>query len=122
MANQKQLKAYARTLRKKATPSEQKAKKALKSARIAFKFQVPFKYYILDFLIPSRLLIVEVDGGYHKTRTLKDKRRDKFCRSMGLKVLRIKNKNVGTIVAKVKKYSRVKNFKAKLQEIMNSLN
>lgn len=121
MPSQTQLKAYARRLRLKPTPSEVKAYKALKGARIGFKFQVPFKYYILDFLIPSRLLVLEIDGGYHKTRSWKDKKRDKFCRDMGLKVLRVKNHNVKTVVSKVKRFVKVKNFKTKLFKIMKNL-
>ncbi len=114
------LKRYAKKMRDNPTPSEKAARIALKRARIAFKEQVPFKYYILDFLILNRLLVLEIDGGYHKTRSWKDKKRDEFCKNLGLKVLRVKNGDE-TIVKKVKKYAKVKNYKSKLKKIMDKI-
>lgn len=120
MATQKQLKTYAKKMRLNPTKGEQHAKKALKKARIGFKTQVPFKYYILDFLISNRLLILEIDGSFHNKRKEYDRRRDKFCRDMGLKVLRVKNEDKN-IIKKVKKFVRVKDYKSKLKVIMNKL-
>jgi very-short-patch-repair endonuclease len=121
MANKAQLRAYAKKMRANPTKSEKEARIALKRSRIPFKEQVPFKYYILDFLISNRLLVLEIDGGYHKARSWKDKRRDDFCREIGLKVLRIKNKDVKSVVSRVKKFAKVKNYKAKLKIIMNKI-
>lgn len=121
MATKKKLKAYARRMRNNPTNSEEKARVLLKKARIPFRQQVPFKYYILDFIISNRLLVLEVDGGYHKERTLKDKKRDEFCKKMGLKVLRIQNENVDTVIARIRRFAKVKNYKEKLERILNSL-
>lgn len=121
MATRKQLRKYARKMRANPTNSEKKAKIALKRARIPYREQVPFKYYILDFIISNRLLVLEIDGGYHKTRDEKDRKRDEFCRQMGLKVLRIKNEHVNTVVSQVKKFKKVKNYKQKLETILTNL-
>lgn len=116
----KQLQTRAKRMRLNPTKGEQHAKNALKKARIGFKTQVPFKYYILDFIIPNRLLILEVDGSFHNKRKEYDKRRDSYCRDMGLKVLRVKNGDE-TIVKKVKRYAKVKNYKSKLKKIMDKI-
>lgn len=121
MATKKQLIGYAKKMRLNPTESEKKARLALKKAKIPFKEQVPFKYYILDFLIENRLLVLEIDGGYHNERSKKDKKRDDFCKSLGLKVLRIKNENVDTVVSRVKRFTKIKNYKSKLQIIMKKL-
>lgn len=121
MASKKQLKIYAKKLKENPTKSEIVAKKLIKKANIPFMEQIPFKYYILDFIITNRLLIVEIDGGYHKNRREKDKQRDIFCNKMGLKVLRIKNENVNSIIRKIKNYPKVKNYKYKLRNILNKI-
>lgn len=121
MATKKQLQTYARRMKANPTMGEQQAKKALKKARIGFKTQVPFKYYILDFIIPNRLLILEIDGSFHNKRKEYDKRRDKFCRYMGLKVLRVKNGDK-SLIKKIKKYPRIKNYKIILEKIMKKIN
>ncbi len=119
--NRAVLRARAKKMREKPTKAEKHARIALKRSRINFKEQVPFKYYILDFIIQNRLLVLEIDGGYHKTRSWKDKKRDEFCNNLGLKVLRIRNENVKSVISKVKKYPRVKNYKQKLKIIMDKV-
>jgi len=121
MGTKKQMIGYAKKMRKNPTASEEKARLALKAARIPFKCQVPFKYYILDFIISNRLLVLEVDGGYHTERVEKDRKRDEFCRKMGLKVLRIKNEDVGTVVRRVKRFGTIKGYKAKLEAILKKV-
>ena len=121
MATKKQMIGYAKKMRLEPTRSEHAAKLALKKAKIPFKQQVPFKYYILDFIIPNRLLVLEIDGGYHTTRSEKDKKRDDFCKRLGLKVLRIKNENVHTVVSRVRRFDKVRGYKKKLEQILNSL-
>lgn len=121
MATKKQLIGYAKKMRANPTQSERKAKELLKKARIPFREQVPFKYYILDFIISNRLLVLEIDGGYHKDRVWKDEQRDKFCKKLGLKVLRIRNENVHTVVNRVKRFKIIKNYKNKLTAILNNV-
>lgn len=121
MATKKKLQEYAKKMRLNPTSDEAKAKLLLKKAKIPFKQQVPFKYYILDFIILNRLLVLEIDGGYHKERTKKDIQRDKFCKEKGLKVLRIKNENVNTVINRIKKFTKIKNYKEKLKIILKNL-
>lgn len=121
MATKKQLLAYAKRMRKNPTSSEKRAKAILKANNIPFKEQVPFKYYILDFIISNRLLVLEIDGGYHKERSEKDKKRDDFCKNLGLKVLRIKNENVETVAKRIKRFTKIKNYKEKLKIILKKL-
>lgn len=121
MATKKQLIKYAKKMRNNPTKSEEIAKNLLKKAKIPFKTQVPFKYYILDFIITNRLLVLEIDGDYHKDTVWKDEQRDKFCKNLGLKVLRIKNENVNTVVSRVKRFKIIKNYKQKLNVILNKI-
>lgn len=121
MATKKKLKEYARKMRKNPTKSEEIAEKALRKAKIPIRVQVPFKYYILDFIISNRLLVLEIDGGYHKERTEKDKIRDSFCKKMGLKVLRINNEDVDTVIKRVRRFKKISNYQVKLNKILNNL-
>jgi very-short-patch-repair endonuclease len=41
------------------------------------------------------MLVVEVDGPYHDFRKRKDHLRDAMMRSMGLKIIRVRNEEVG---------------------------
>ena len=54
-----------------------------------FRRQVPIGNAIVDFLAPSARLIVEVDGGYHRTRVAADTRRDAKLARLGYRVLRL---------------------------------
>ena len=49
--------------------------------------------FIVDFYCPKARLVIEVDGGQHyeKAGIKKDKNRDKYLQSLGLKVLRFTN-------------------------------
>ena len=53
--------------------------------------QVVFGFYILDFVVPGRLLVIEIDGDSHAAQRAHDVRRDAFCVDLGLRVLRIPN-------------------------------
>ena len=72
------------------------------------KRQAPFKIngrmYFADIYIKRLSTIIEVDGGYHKTRADKDNQRDKDFLSIGIKTLRIPNESVhdGTYVEYLK--------------------
>jgi very-short-patch-repair endonuclease len=79
-------------MRFEATPSEQALWSALRGKRllgVAFKRQVPIGRYVVDFLAPSRHVVVEVDGGYHARRLRGDARRDAWLRREGYRVVRL---------------------------------
>ncbi len=55
--------------------------------KISFKFQYEIAPYRVDFLV-SDFLIVEIDGPHHKKQREYDKKRDKYLKAYGYKVLR----------------------------------
>lgn len=105
-------------MKKYPTPSEKIACALLDQARINYKSQKIFGFYILDILIPNRLLIVEIDGPYHVKGNEHDRKRDEYCKERGLKVLRIKNASAIDIVKKVKKYPKIKGYQKKIDKIL----
>ena len=52
--------------------------------------------YIVDFYCPKANLVIELDGGQHYSETAKakDMTRDNVLAEMGIKVLRISDKDV----------------------------
>ena len=52
--------------------------------------------YIVDFYIPKKQLVIEIDGIQHLTKENKEKdlERDRFLEGEGLKVLRISNESI----------------------------
>jgi len=53
-------------------------------------------FYILDFVLPLKMLNIEIDGGCHQLAQRYDRSRDGFVKKCGLKVMRIKNEDVET--------------------------
>ena len=49
---------------------------------------------IVDFAIPGRNLLIEIDGNSHEETALKDKRRDYIVRKFGFNIVRFKNDDV----------------------------
>ncbi|HDY88835.1 MAG TPA: DUF559 domain-containing protein [bacterium] len=92
----KKITGYAKENRKKLTPAEKQLKKLLLKWHIKFRTQRMMDFYIVDFLIPERWLIVEVDGEYHNNPKQRnyDKRRNIYLREKGFTVLRFWNKKV----------------------------
>ncbi|MEN6605882.1 MAG: DUF559 domain-containing protein [Bryobacteraceae bacterium] len=45
--------------------------------------------YLLDFALLPEMVNIEINGPSHKERTIQDKRRDDYLRSLGWKVIRI---------------------------------
>lgn len=113
----KLLKAKAKELKVSPTSAEKRAMDLLKKNKIKFYSQVVFGFYIIDIVIPNRLLILEIDGGYHETRKEHDKKRDEFCRDMGMEVLRVKNENVNSVIKKVKAFKLKKGYSSRYKII-----
>lgn len=83
-------------LTKRATPSELIFQQRLLDFGVRFRFQVVLGFYIADFVIPEKMLIVELDGSIHLGRENEDEKRTKWLNSFGFEVLRIKNSKVET--------------------------
>ena len=95
----KNLKQISRTLRKNMTKEEiilwsRIRRKQIKEAQ--FYRQKPIGNFIADFYCPKAKLIIEIDGSQHyeKEGIEKDKIRDEYFESLGLKVLRFTNLDV----------------------------
>lgn len=106
------LKDRADSLRANATPSELIALTEIKKM-YAFENQLVFGFFILDFVIPQKMLIVEIDGGIHRFRAEKDQVRDEFCRARGMKVLRVPNGRAHLVLEAIASYPDIEGFKRK---------
>jgi very-short-patch-repair endonuclease len=94
MQSPSQLQKYKKQFKRKPTESEKLAEIKLKETGIEYKKQMILGFYILDFVIPNKLLNIEIDGGYHSDNKMKDYLRDKFVCKCGFSVIRIKNEGV----------------------------
>ena len=93
------LKHRARQLRKNLTDSESALWSRLRNKQllgIQFYRQKPIGEHIVDLFAPRARLVVEVDGAQHLAgdHALKDRRRDGYLTSLGLKVLRFNSREV----------------------------
>ena len=93
------LKQHARRLRKNMTNSEQVLWSRLRCKQllgVQFYRQKPIGDYIIDFFAPKTKLVIEVDGSQHRedVHAIKDKRRDTYLASLGLRVLRFNSRQV----------------------------
>lgn len=88
---QLRLRQHAAQMRAVPTSSERLLWNRLSGRQLGVQFrrQVPWGSFILDFLAPAAALVVEVDGGSHRSRAAADARRDRKLQSAGLRVLRI---------------------------------
>ena len=86
----------ARSLRKNATESEKRLRRALREAfpKAKFRFQVPYGPYYGDFLCFAAKLIIEVDGGQHAEAVEYDAARTRYLEAQGYKVLRFWNNDI----------------------------
>ena len=98
MISAKQLKQFARQQRRNLTPSEAAFRDKLENASIGYKNHPIVGFYIPDFVIHTRLLIVEIDGGYHMelNQVEYDARKDAFMKKAGFHIVRIRNEDVET--------------------------
>ncbi len=93
------LKKRARPLRKNMTESEQALWSKLRGKQILgvqFYRQKPIGKFIVDFFAPKGKLVVEVDGSQHAEayHAGKDKERDNYLSSLGIRVLRFNSREV----------------------------
>lgn len=92
-------KEYQEKLIKKETPAEKRFEKFLIQNSIEYEKQKKLigyfgKIYFVDFFIPSRCLIVEIDGGYHNSeeQTKKDTiRTTDLTLNTGYRLIRLTN-------------------------------
>ena len=91
----------ARELRKRQTDAERALWNKLRSKQIEgvkFRRQQPIGPYIVDFVSLERKLIIEIDGGQHNERKVreKDQEREEWLKEKGYQILRFWNNDVLT--------------------------
>lgn len=114
-ANERQKYKHRLRAKKRVTHAESLAKSILEREGIGFKFQIIVGFYIIDFLILEKMLIVELDGEYHQTPRQKwyDKQRDLFLEACGFTVLRLTNDQAQHIVARINDYLVIDDWEKK---------
>jgi very-short-patch-repair endonuclease len=89
----------AREFRREPTPSEHLLWKHLRGGRLEglkFRRQRSLGRYIADFSCDSAMLVVEIDGGVHRSEAHReyDRLRDEMIGAHGFRVLRISDEDV----------------------------
>lgn len=90
----------------RATPEELKFKKELDKKGVKYEFQKIIRKpkggcYIVDFYIPFKNMIIEIDGCHHYLNEevkLNDQFRTQYLKSKGFKVIRIKNEDINRFI------------------------
>ena len=91
------LTCYAKKLRKNSTKAEALLWSRLRAKQmhgIKFRRQQPIEEYIVDFVSFEKRIVIELDGGQHKTNTRKDNERDRFLAENDFIVFRFWNSDV----------------------------
>ena len=92
------LKSYAREKRKNQTAEEEFLWRQLKGNVLGVKFkrQLVIQDFIADFACPERMLVIEVDGGYHycPEQMERDAYRTEKLEKLGFKVIRFRNESI----------------------------
>ena len=96
-APDRRVRSLAKTMRKRMTRQEYRLYSGfLSSLPVTVCRQKVIGKYIVDFLIPSAMLVIEVDGAQHYSEKglENDRQRDAFLRSEGYNVLRYSNSDI----------------------------
>ena len=87
----------ARSLREKQTRSEGLLWSILRARQLCglkFRRQHPIGPWITDFACREKMLVVEIDGGYHDETVEEDLTRQKYLESLGWTVIRFTAEDV----------------------------
>ena len=96
-APDRRVRSLAKTMRRRMTRQEYRLYSGfLSSLPVTVCRQKVIGKYIVDFLIPSAMLVIEVDGAQHYSEKglENDRQRDAFLRSEGYSVLRYSNSDI----------------------------
>ncbi|SDI29414.1 Very-short-patch-repair endonuclease [Bradyrhizobium sp. Rc2d] len=93
--------AAAKKLRANTTPHERLLWRALKEVPLEgshFRRQAPIGPYVVDFFLPARRLIIELDGGHHNEddRAARDLERQRWLEREGYRVIRFWNSEIAS--------------------------
>ena len=80
------------------TDIERLTESVLIALGVHYVFEKKIGRYFADFFLPDLDVVLECDGWQHRTRAgqSKDKKKDAYLRSRGLKVKRIRDKSIRT--------------------------
>lgn len=122
MTHYEKLLKFKKTLINRKTIKEQRMCQIFQSLMIGYKEQKIICPYIVDFYIPSRKLIIEIDGSIHNTNRQKEKdyKKDDYLMSLGLMLQRFRNDDSEEyIVNKLLEYKKygIKSSKTALSKI-----
>ncbi len=86
----------ARMLRRNATQAERVLWRAFRAMARPERIrrQHPIGRYVADFAIPSRKLVIEIDGGQHASIVARDSARTRVLEARGWRVIRFWNNDV----------------------------
>ena len=87
----------AKDLRREMTPAEKMLWKEMKANRLKglhFRSQQIVHGYFADFYCHQHELIVEVDGGIHKSQQEYDAEREEYLIGLGFRIIRFTNDDV----------------------------
>lgn len=104
LPNNKKLKTNAQNLRKQLTKWERHLwYDFLREYPIQFNRQKNIGEYIVDFYCKQAMLVVELDGRYHRDDdvVIKDKERSEYLEKLGITVLRFENSEIDNDFLKV---------------------
>lgn len=115
-----ELKRFRSKLVENPTNSEMMARIQLNSLHKVdyYKFQSIIGFYIADFVIPCKMLVVEIDGSSHLDKKKSDCLRDKFLNEIGFRVCRIPNSDSGNILKYISKYPDLPSSPGKYRNAM----
>ncbi len=95
--NLESAKKFRRDRRKNKTRSEGLLWSVLRAKQLCelkFRREHSIDPWIVDFACVAKMLVVEIDGGYHEATSESDLRRQRDLEQRGWKVLRFTDKNV----------------------------
>lgn len=106
LKNPRDTKFQSQLLRREMTSSEELLWDRVRGKQLLglrFKRQYGLGPYILDFYVPQVKLCIEVDGGIHNLKEVKekDKNRDAFMIENGIRVLRFRNDEIENEIGNV---------------------
>ena len=94
MKDAKAIKRFKKSMRRFPTMAERVFDQRLREYKERYRRQIIIGFYIADFVIPNRMLVIEIDGESHDPDY--DRRRDAFLTEVGFTVVRIKNEDATT--------------------------
>ena len=112
------LKAHARSMRKKPTPAEKVLWLELRHKQVRgyrFRRQHPIDRFVVDFYCREARLVIEVDGSIHDSPEAidYDEARQRFLEDRGLHLLRFSNEQVIRETARV--FEVIEDYLSRLQ-------